>query len=108
MQGYLGRRLGQLAAAGALVVSAGCATSGPPAQRPATGMPAAVRDHPIPGTDAGIQRWFLASAAVKVRFNDALLQAERAVAGRDAAGCRPLAREAQALAAALPALQKLS
>jgi hypothetical protein len=63
---------------------------------------------PIPGTDAGIQRWFLDTAAIKVRFNNALLQAERAAAGRAAAGCRPLAGETRAMLAALPALHRLS
>lgn len=63
---------------------------------------------PIPGTDAAIQRWFLDNEGRKVKFNDALLRAERAVAGGDAAGCRPLDAAARALSAALPALGRLS
>ncbi|HEV2886027.1 MAG TPA: hypothetical protein VGX49_03885 [Jatrophihabitans sp.] len=62
----------------------------------------------IPGTDAAIQRWFLDNGAVKVRFNDALLRAWKAVDGGDATGCQPLDAGTRALSAALPALERLS
>jgi hypothetical protein len=75
---------------------------------PGGGAPGQGAARSIPGTDAAIQRWFLDNGAVKVRFNDALLQAQRAVASADAAGCRPLDAGTRALAAALPALGRLS
>src|SRR4051794_38481117 len=78
------------AAAGLAPVAASSAEVGPslPAALTAVGAfplvtssPAAQGSpHAIPGTDAVIQRWFLDNGARKVRFNDALLQTERAVA----------------------------
>jgi hypothetical protein len=78
----------------------------PPRPDPAPASAGAAES--IPGTDAAIQRWFLDNGAVKVRFNDALLQAWKAVAARDAARCRPLDSGVRALAAVLPALEELS
>lgn len=71
-------------------------------------MAAAGTATPIPGTDAAIQRWFLNNESVKIKFNDALLQAQRAVAGGKAAECKSLDTAARALLAALPALHRLS
>ena len=65
-------------------------------------------ERPIPGTDAAIQRWFLDNGDAKVRFNDALLQATRAVANGGARGCQPLDVNARALMASLSALGRLS
>ncbi|HEY0167289.1 MAG TPA: hypothetical protein VGB75_09615 [Jatrophihabitans sp.] len=105
------------------MLSAGCSSADSPNPSNAAGevAPAAAGEplalgglaqqggsRPIPGTDAAIQRWFLANDAVKVRFNDALLRAQRAVATGDAAECRPLDTAARALSTALPALRGLS
>lgn len=65
-------------------------------------------DPPIPATDPAIQRWFLDNGGSKVRFNDALLGAQRAVAAKNAAGCQPLDAGTRALASTLPALERLS
>jgi hypothetical protein len=89
------------AAAGAFPASLGGSRAAPaPAQAGAA--------RAIPGTDAAIQRWFLNNGAVKVRFNDALLRAETAVASGDTTGCQPLGAEARALSSVLSALGRLS
>lgn len=62
----------------------------------------------IPGTDAAIQRWFLDTGAVKVRFNDALLLAWKGVAQGNPAGCQPLDAGTRALSTVLPTLEGLS
>lgn len=118
-----GNRLVEAAALLVALLSAGCssaASSNPshavavapsspagPAS-PAQGGAAAPTAPPIPGTDAAIQRWFLANDAAKVRANDALLRAQRGVATGDAAQCQPLDAAARALLAALPSLRHLS
>ncbi|MEO6504118.1 MAG: hypothetical protein ABIQ09_19695 [Jatrophihabitantaceae bacterium] len=62
----------------------------------------------IPGTDPAIQRWFLSNDAAKIAFNDALLRAQRGVAGGKAAECHPLSVATEALGKALPKLAGLS
>jgi|GEM_PF-2672801 len=62
----------------------------------------------IPGTDPAIQRWFLDNDAAKVAFNDALLRAERGVAGRTAPECKPLGSAIVRLTKVLPKLAALS
>jgi hypothetical protein len=111
----VGQRLFQAIALATIAVSTACTSADssamteespvlamvPPA---ASALPSAT---PIPGTDAAIQRWFLSNDALKVRFNDALLRAQRGVAAGDAAECKPLDTAARAQLAALPALQRL-
>lgn len=63
---------------------------------------------PIPATDPAIQRWFLDNDAAKVAFNDALLRAERGVAGRTASECKPLGSAIARLDKVLPKLAALS
>ncbi len=65
-------------------------------------------DQAIPATDPAIQRWFLDNGAEKDRFNDALLRAQQAVAGKNPTGCRSLDAGTRGLASALPALERLS
>jgi hypothetical protein len=95
---------------GIVTLSAGCAAGGP-ATEPSlskAAVTAAASNHPIPGTDAAIQRWYLNNGAVKVAFNDALFRAERGVASGNASECRPLDVAGRALSAVLPKLKGLS
>lgn len=106
-----------LCTAGALLtvgVSNGCAASADPPvtadRSQGTVIGTAVAGHalPVPGTDPAIQRWLLNNDAAKIKFNNALLQAQRGVATGKAAECKPLDTAARALLAAIPALHRLS
>jgi hypothetical protein len=65
-------------------------------------------NHPIPGTDPAIQRWYLSNGAAKIAFNDALFAAEQAIPGHNASGCNRLDVAARGLLAVLPQLAGLS
>jgi t-SNARE complex subunit (syntaxin) len=99
-------------AAAILMLVSGCASpAGPPAagdRAPAVLAAAAGSASPIPGTDPAIQRWFLDNDAAKVAFNDALLRAERGVAGHTASECTPLRSAVDRLNKVLPKLAALS
>jgi hypothetical protein len=95
-----------------LSAATGCASSAQPPvaadQVPAVVAAAGGVAGPIPGTDPGIQRWLLDSGPAKIAFNDALLRAERGVAGNTASQCKSLSSAIQALVKVLPKLAALS
>ncbi|MCW2725179.1 MAG: hypothetical protein JWN35_2100 [Frankiales bacterium] len=74
---------------------------------PAVAAAPAAAAGPVPGTDPSVQRWWLSVDQAKVRFNDALQQAQTAVAAQQAGACQPLSASVSSIQGALPRLRLL-
>lgn len=87
---------------GAHAVQAAALGAGAPA---APAAPAAAP--PIPGTDPGIQHWFLLVDKAKIAFDNALRQAENQI-NTSSGSCQPLLTTANAILTALSSLRAVT